>query len=67
MKKISSWISVVSIYIVIVSCSNFNSISKDERYLEDSLATIVKTEAIVNELLETARQKYVEALTEQSQ
>jgi len=61
---LSAYIFVLSI--VFFSCSSFNSISKEELYQKDSLATVVKTEAIINELLETARQKYVDALTKQS-
>jgi membrane-bound lytic murein transglycosylase D len=51
---------------LLYSCSVFNPVSKEELYVKDSLATIVKTEAIINEFLETSRQNYVDALTNQS-
>jgi membrane-bound lytic murein transglycosylase D len=52
--------------ILSISCSSIQSVSKEDRFIKDSLATVVKTEAIINELLETSRQKYVDALTKQS-
>ncbi|MCB0747264.1 MAG: LysM peptidoglycan-binding domain-containing protein [Ignavibacteriae bacterium] len=43
------------------SCSSFDS-NKKQNYVADSLSAIIKTEAIINENLESARQKYVDAL-----
>ncbi len=66
MKKILISISIYIAIILTNSCSHFNSISQENIYQKDSLATVVKTEAIINELLETSRQKYVDALTKQA-
>ncbi|MCW8848366.1 MAG: LysM peptidoglycan-binding domain-containing protein [Melioribacteraceae bacterium] len=66
MKQIRPFLYVMIISISIISCSTFNNSSNYENYKKDSLATIVKTEAIINELLETSRQKYVDGLTNQA-
>ncbi|MCB9206602.1 MAG: LysM peptidoglycan-binding domain-containing protein [Ignavibacteriales bacterium] len=59
--------SIILLSVLIVnSCSNFSSVSKKENYIKDSLATATKSQAIINELLETSRQKYVDALTKQA-
>ena len=66
MQKIRPFLYIAIISILIASCSTFNNSSNYDNYKKDSLATIVKTEAIINELLETSRQKYVDGLTNQA-
>ena len=66
MKKILLSLVILSSSLVFFSCSSFNSVSIEERFKEDSLATVVKTEDLINQLLETSRQKYVDALTQQA-
>lgn len=66
MKKELLLISIISFSLTILSCSSFNSISNEERFREDSVATEIKTEDLINQLLEITRQKYVDALTEQA-
>ena len=65
MKKFLLPISLI-FSLIVISCSGTKDLSKDERFIKDSVAAVVKTEAIINELLETSRQKYVDALTNQS-
>ena len=65
MKKIQQILLVILSTFLLYSCSTFNSISQKETYKQDSIAVAIKTEAIVSELLENARQKYVEALANQ--
>lgn len=61
------FILIVFLTIIIAySCSTFNSSNQNhENYQADSIAAIIKTEAIINELLELSRQRYVDALTKQ--
>ena len=66
MKKFSAFLYISFFSIIIISCSTFNHSNKKDDYKQDSLTTIVKTEAIINELLETSRQKYVDGLTNQA-
>lgn len=66
MKNFYKLLLILSTISLLFSCSNFQSVSKKDQYVKDSLATVVKTQAIVNELLEASRQKYVDALTKQS-
>lgn len=65
-KKFSAFLYIAIFSIIIISCSTFNNSHEFDAYKQDSLATIVKTEAIINELLETSRQKYVDGLTNQA-
>ncbi len=57
---------IFTIGLFINSCSNFNFVSEKELYQQDSLAAVIKTERIINELLETSRQKYVDALKKET-
>lgn len=66
MKNRYIFVSLLLFSLIIVSCSTFSSISQENHYQKDSLATVVKTEAIINEFLESSRQKYVDALNQQS-
>ena len=66
MKKFHLLLITSLLSLIIISCSVFNNSSIQDNFKQDSLATIVKTEAIVNELLETSRQKYVDGLTNQA-
>ena len=66
MKKFRLLLITSLLSLIIISCSVFNNSSIENNYKQDSLATIVKTEAIINELLETSRQKYVDGLTNQA-
>ena len=52
MKNLLLLLSACLSTIIVSSCSNFSSISEKDKFIEDSLATVVKTEAIINELLE---------------
>lgn len=65
-KRILQLLPSIILVVSVSSCSIFNSVSKEEQYKQDSVAVAVKTEAIVSELLENARQKYVFALANQS-
>lgn len=65
MKKVQLLIAFLSLSFFFFSCSSFTSVSKEERFRQDSLATVIKTEDLINQLLETSRQKYVDALTQQ--
>ncbi len=65
-KKIQPILFVLLFTFLVYSCSTFDYISKEETYKQDSIAVAVKTEAIISELLENARQKYVSALSNQA-
>lgn len=65
MKKYILFSTFFVFLLFINSCSTFVDSSK-QQIKQDSIATAVKIEAIVNELLETSRQKYVDAITHQT-
>ena len=62
MNKIQPVLFLLVLLLFVYSCSTFNSVSEEETYIQDSIAVAVKTEAIISEMLENARQKYVSAL-----
>ncbi len=67
MKRISLFLPIFFSVILFSSCSTFNSTkTNQDNYQIDSIAAVIKTEAIINELLESSRQKYVDALTFQA-
>ena len=63
MKKIQPILFYLLTILFVYSCSTFDSVSKEETYKQDSLKVAVKTEAIISEQLENARQQYVSALS----
>ncbi len=58
---------IILVALISYSCSSFNSIFKSgNQFQNDSLVAVIRTEAVINEKLENARQIYVDALSYQS-
>ncbi|MBK8946810.1 MAG: LysM peptidoglycan-binding domain-containing protein [Ignavibacteriae bacterium] len=55
---------VTGTLIILNSCSSFNS--QNNKPQQDSISAVIRTDAVINESLENARQKYVDALTEKT-
>ncbi|MBK7106422.1 MAG: LysM peptidoglycan-binding domain-containing protein [Ignavibacteriae bacterium] len=60
--------AIIILLVLFYSCSTLNSDKKtnNDQTLQDSLSATVRTDVIVNENLENARQKYMDALSEKT-
>ena len=65
LKRIIHWISFLSLIYILTSCSAFQPFYQEDQIAEEDSVETVAPSVIVNELLEAARLKYIDALANQ--